>query len=500
MRFDLLSVFVRLGCVVCLTGISAARGQAETAAKILPDYAGIVLPPNIAPLNFKILESGQRYRVAIRGEAGTPIQIDTGNASIRIPSGPWHSLLAANAGKRLYVDMEVRGASGWKRFQTITNTVAAETIDGWLAYRVIRPLFNAYTEVGIFQRDLSSFEEKPALRGAAFDNGCVNCHTFLNHDPKTMAIHIRAGDSGNPMLLARNGSVVRVDRAFGYMSWHPSGRLIAYSSSQLSLRFHTFGETRDVYDAKSDLGVYRVDQNAIEIPPALARPERQEIWPTWSPDGKYLYFCSAEALPVERVKEVRYDLMRVSFNIDTGAWGEPETLVAASQMGLSAAEPRVSPDNRFVLFCMAKWGHFPVYQTNSDLYLYEVATRESRHLDINSAEADTWHCWSADGRWIVFSSKRRDGLFARPHFSWFDGAGHFSKPFILPQQDPSFYDSYTRTINVPELMDGPIAYTEAELAGAVNHPKQSLTPSADANAAGFSPSVGESDRPAALRK
>ena len=91
MRFDLLSVVVRVGCVVCLAGTSAARGQAETAAKISPDYAGIVLPPNIAPLNFKILESGDRYRVAIRGEAGTPIQIDTGNSGIRIPSGPWHS-------------------------------------------------------------------------------------------------------------------------------------------------------------------------------------------------------------------------------------------------------------------------------------------------------------------------------------------------------------------------------------------------------------------------
>lgn len=82
--------------------------------------------------------------------------------------------------------------------------------------------------------------------------------------------------------------------------------------------------------------------------------------------------------------------------------------------GLSAAQPRVSPDGRFLVCCLADYGNFPIYQPSSDLYMLDVGARQSRRLEINSEAADTWHCWSSNGRWLVFSSKRRDGLFARP--------------------------------------------------------------------------------------
>jgi dipeptidyl aminopeptidase/acylaminoacyl peptidase len=196
----------------------------------------------------------------------------------------------------------------------------------------------------------------------------------------------------------------------GYTSWHPSGRLIAYSANKLSLFYHTVGETRDVYDAESNLGIYRVDQNRVVVPPAIARPDRQETWPSWSPDGKYLYFCSGPVLPLDRYREIRYDLVRIAYDIDKDAWGEVETLVSATKTGLSATQPRVSPDGRFLLFCMCQYGHFPIYHPDADLYLLSLATGKLSRLDINSSEADTWHCWSSNGRWIVFSSKR-DQLF-----------------------------------------------------------------------------------------
>jgi hypothetical protein len=98
------------------------------------------------------------------------------------------------------------------------------------------------------------------------------------------------------------------------------------------------------------------------------------------------------------------------------------------------------------------YGSFPPYQPSSDLYLLDTQRSTCEPLPINSPQCDSWHCWSSNGRWFVFSSKRRDGLLAKPYFSYFDPAGKAHKPFVLPQQDPDFYESFTQNYNVPELL------------------------------------------------
>ena len=480
-----LSRLCALGVAALASVVSLAAGQADPAGaappppRILPDYSGVVLPPNIAPLNFRVEEPGSRYRVSIRSTQGQPILIQSRSPSIRIPPRLWRSLLQANRGAALWVEVQAREQTCWKTYGVITNRIAPDEIDGTLVYRLLKPLYSGYQHVGIYQRDLTCFVEQPVLRNQGFGGGCLNCHTFLNHGTDTFALHIRSQQKLNPLLLVQSNEVTRVDKTAGYMSWHPSGRLLAFSANQLSLFFHTVGETRDVFDANSDLGILRLDSNRVVHPPALARPDRQETWPAWSPDGRHLYFCSAPKLPVARFRQVRYDLMRVSYDLAQDRWGEPETLVAAADTGLSAAQPRVSPDGRWVLFCLAKYGNFPVYQPSSDLHLLDLTTRQTRRLDLNSDQADSWHCFSSNGRWIVFSSKRLDGLFARPHFSYFDPNGRLHKPFLLPQEDPAFYDSFLKTFNVPELVREPIRVPPATLGQAVFHPRRILAPTTD---------------------
>ena len=86
----------------------------------------------------------------------------------------------------------------------------------------------------------------------------------------------------------------------------------------------------------------------------------------------------------------------------------------------------------------------------------DLETREYWPLEINSAENDSYHSWSQDGRWIVFSSKRYNGMYSAPHFSYFDESGKFHKPFILPQKDPLFYESFLLNYNIPELLNSKI--------------------------------------------
>jgi dipeptidyl aminopeptidase/acylaminoacyl peptidase len=143
--------------------------------------------------------------------------------------------------------------------------------------------------------------------------------------------------------------------------------------------------------------------------------------------------------------------MRIGYDPVGHTWGKLETVISSADIGLSITEPRVSPDGRFLLFTAANYSQFPLYLSSCDLYLLDLRTGKWKRLEINSDKADSFHSWSSNSRWMVFSSKRMDGLFSRPYFSHIDTAGNVTKPFVLPQEDPAFYESCIETYNVPEF-------------------------------------------------
>ncbi len=455
--------------------------HAGRPARIDPDYAGCTIPPNIAPLSFVVKETGGEYRVRVYSEQGEGFVVSSRTAGIVIPAGKWKALLELNRGNKLYFDVYSRGEQGqWRRFGTITNEIAREDVDSYLAYRRLKPVHNVYTNMGTYQRNVSTYDETPVLLSNPDSRRCVNCHTFVNNNPDTMCLHVRGGEAGAAMILAREGTATKIDTrtsfnasAASYISWHPSGRLAAFSANELMQFHHAVGYSRDVFDHNSDLCLYLVDSNSVTSTPEISAPDRLETFPTWSPDGRYLYFCSAERLWEKGLRakkelplsyrRVRYDLMRISCDVAAESWGKLETLLSAKETGLSINEPRVSPDGRFLLFCMSEYGCFPVYQQSCDLYMMDLESGRHWRLEINSERSDSWHCWSSNSRWIVFASKRRDGLFGRTYFSYIDPDGRAHKPLLLPQQDPTFYDSFLDNFNAPELITKPIRVGQDEL-------------------------------------
>lgn len=459
-------------CYALFYGAPVIKTYASVARlpRIWPDYTATVIPPNMAPLDFRIEEPGKRYLVRFSGARGQPFEVWSRTGRVVIPAGAWKRLLEENRGGGLRFDVYVRAGDGhWSRYETITNTIAAEEIDGYLAYRLIDPVYSIWSVMGIYQRSLAGYDESLVLANGSFDNGCMNCHTFLRNGTATMAIQVRPGRVayGAGMLIVRNGAVTGVDTRTqfspspaAYLSWHPSGRVLAFSVNKVRQFFHgATAEVRDVMDLESDLGLLLVDSKTVTTTPSISMPDRLETYPTWSPDGLYLYLCSApllwsggDRLPPERYAEVRYDLMRISYDVEKGTWGEVETVLSARQTGKSITLPRISPDGRWLLFCMADYGCFPIHRESADLYMMDLGTGRYTRLEINSAQSDSWHSWSSNGRWIVFSSRRLDGLLARPYFSYVDQEGEAHKPFLLPQKDPDFYDGYLETYNLPELI------------------------------------------------
>ena len=461
-------------------GPSSATEELDPASRpprIRPDYSGTVVPANIAPLNFFISEEGSQYCVRIHSQEGPQIEVNSYSARIAIPQRRWRRLLKANLGKQVNFEILVRDKAGrWNRFETVTNTIAAEEIDGYLVYRRIHPGHNAWNRIGIYQRDLRSFDESLVLDNRYFSNGCLNCHAFCNNKTDKMLIGIRSAKYGSSAILAQDGKAMKIGTKFGYTAWHPSGRLAAYSVNQVNQLFHSAAsEVRDVIDLNSLLAYYLVDTGTAKTVPSLSKKDRLETYPTWSPDGRYLYFCSAplswsryDMIPPQ-YQEIKYDLVRISYDVDTDRWGELETVLSATDTGLSILLPRISPDGRRLVFCMCDYGCFPVYRATSDLYMIDLEAADQsgpskyRRLDINSDQSESWHSFSANSRWLAFSSKRGNGTFTRSYLAYVDREGKVHKPFVVPQKDPTYYDSCLWTYSVPELVTERVKITKEKL-------------------------------------
>jgi len=458
----------------------------DRRAKVQPDYAGTVIPPNIAPLNFIIHQDGSGYFVKIYSKRGNPIEIFSKTPKIVIPKRTWHKLLDLNRGRQLNMDVYVESGAGassskgenirWSRFQTLTARIAPEDIDTFLVYRKIRPGHGTWRTMGIYQRNLSSFDESTILNNGYFKHGCVNCHSFCGNRTEKMLIGIRSPVYRSSALLIEGDKVRKIGTKFGYTSWHPSGKVAAFSVNKVRQLFHSAAsEVRDVMDFDSLMAYYNVDSKTVKTTPNLAKKDRLETYPTWSADGRYLYFCSApvtwsdKTVVPESYDQIKYDLVRISYDIDRDQWGQLESVFSTKDTGLSILLPRVSPDGRWLLFCMCDYGCFPVYQHSSDLYMMdlEAATKtgeyKHRRLDINSDDSESWHSFSSNSRWIVFSSKRGSGVFTRTYIAYVDKSGKVHKPIRLPQKDPAYYDSCLWTYSVPELVTEPVRATKEKL-------------------------------------
>jgi hypothetical protein len=117
------------------------------------------------------------------------------------------------------------------------------------------------------------------------------------------------------------------------------------------------------------------------------------------------------------------------------------------------------------MFALAEYGVFHIWHRDADLWTIDLKTGEARNMEeINSPDVESYHSWSSNGRWVVFSSRRYDGNFTRPFFAHIDKDGRGTKPFELPCADPDYHRQFMRSYNVPEFMRGPVTIRPQEFA------------------------------------
>lgn len=459
----------RLYCLVILLAVLAGCTshpenvtEVDTLPAIYPDYIDVTIPTGIAPLNFSMADdSVTTIDVTIKGKDDKTIQANGSYADFDIDD--WHQLLEENKGGTLAVSVCAEKDGRWTRYRDFTINVSQEPLGEWgITYRRIPPSYEIYSHMGLFQRDLSNFEETVLIENRELNGTCLNCHTANRTNPDQYVFHAR-GDHG-ATIIHRNGKEeylkARNDSLGGamvYPYWHPGGRYCAFSTNKTSQMFHTANPKKriEVYDSSSDVFVYDTETQTIIRDTLIMKKYWAENTPAFSPDGKWLYFTTArrQVYPTDYDKE-KYSLCRVSFDETTGKIGtEVDTLVSADKTGKSITWPRLSYDGRFLMYTQADYGYFSIWHPEADLWLLDLESGETRAMDeVNSARAESFHNWSTNNRWFLFTSRRDDGLYTRVYLSYIDKQGKATKPFLLPQRNPKeFYQRLLYSYNTPDF-------------------------------------------------
>lgn len=446
--------------------------ESKDLPKIYPDYTNVTIPMNIAPLTFELDEVVDE--MIARYAVGDKELVFEGKAQPQMDD--WRVLTEKAKGGAMTVDVYARRADQWTHYKPFNIFVSPDSIDSYLSYRLIYPSFVDYKTLTISQRCLENYDESViydnVLCGLEKDRQCINCHSYQQYNPERMQFHARQNFGGT--IIAYDGHIKKVDMkndsilsAGVYPAWHPWLKLIVYSTNMTAQSFHTTHHNKiEVYDSESDLIAYDIDKG--EVTNLENDANELEVFPAWAPDGKTLYYCSAHfewkdsALTkvdeiIKRSQEIKYNIYRKRFNPETMAFGLRELVFSADSLNKSATLPRISPDGRYLMFALAEYGVFHIWHHDADLWLLDLQTGQARALqEINSPDTESYHSWSSNGKWVVFSSRRDDGTYTRPFFAHIDNNGHGTKPFELPSADPDYHRQFMRCYNIPEFMHGPV--------------------------------------------
>ena len=158
-----ISVFELMSCS------SEPKGLARMGKlpEIYPDYIGVTIPADIAPLNFNVKDDVfDRVDVVAFGSKGGEIRAKGKWADFDI--NEWHELTQQNQGGKITFTVRIERDGHWAQYDDFDVFVSNDRLDDWgLTYRRIKPGYEVGGDIGIYQRELSTFDGHPDGNGGA---------------------------------------------------------------------------------------------------------------------------------------------------------------------------------------------------------------------------------------------------------------------------------------------------------------------------------------------
>ena len=461
-----LSIFVAAAASLLLFSCAPVV-EVDSLPEIFPDYVGVTIPAGIAPMDFNLPEGFTKVRVEVKGSVEGSMK--GGGRWARFGIRGWKALTEANKGGSLTFSVCGKKDGKWMKFRDFKMEVSREPLEEFgITYRHIAPGYTTYSSIGIYQRDIHSFKEYPILTSTLLTSQCMGCHTPNRTSADCFMFHVRGAKGGT--YVRREGRsdwyVTKTDKTIGnvaYTYWHPTGDYYAGSIDPVRQCFWT-AKNRwiEVADLAADVVVVDARKDEILVSPQLTTKDYFEMQPAFSSDGRTIFFCRAKAKEVPKeIDDLRYDLCSIAFDPETGRVADTvNVVIPAADNGFSVTWPRPSFDGRYLIYCKADAGCFPIEHKEADLWLLDLRTGETRPLDeVNSQFSESYHSWSRNSKWFLFSTRRFDGLYGQVYFSCIGEDGRCTKPFLLPQRNPrDFYRRIPFSFNVPDFTSDKVKF------------------------------------------
>jgi tetratricopeptide (TPR) repeat protein len=303
---------------------------------------------------------------------------------------------------------------------------------------------------------------------------CINCHSFSS-DGKTLGMDMDGpqGDKGAYALVPTAKKVVvqqadvftwnkynREKNTFGLFSRvSPDGKYVvsAVDEEVHVVNYIDFRFLQTFYPTKSRIAFYDRKTGAVAALPGASDSVYVQCNPVWSADGKRVAFLRAKARPAWPASNspkaafandsletpIKYDLYQVPFN--GGMGGKAEPISGASNTGKSVSFPKYSPDGKWIVFVQAKNGL--LMRPDSRLYIIPAEGGKARELACNLPLMNSWHSFSPNSKWLVFSSKAFTP-FTQMFLTHIDETGSASPAILISNSTAS-----NRAVNIPEFVD-----------------------------------------------
>ena len=441
--------------------------------EIFPDYVGVTIPAGIAPMDFGMKDDAfTLVDVVATGSKGGELHVQGEYADFDVEE--WHDLTERNIGGQISFVVSALKNGRWTRYKSFVMNVSRHRLDDYgITYRRIAPGYECGGDIGIYQRDIHSFDEEPMFTVDAVPGQCMNCHTANRASADEFLMHVRGEKSGT--MLQQNGRQTWLNTKtdstkanMSYSYWHPSGNYIVSSVNTIFQAFFVGNKRRiEVYDLISDVLVYDVKKNELLLDNRLQTPDF-ETYPVFSADGTAIFFSTSKLcnVPVDYEK-MKYSLCKIGFDPANGTFGERvDTLLNAEALDKSFTFARPSFDGKWLMYNVMDCGNFPVNHKESDLWIMDLRNGNTRALkEVNSDDSESFHNWSSQSHWFVFSSRRIDGMYTNAYFACIGDDGKATKPFLLPQRNPKkHYRESLDSYNCPEFTKTKVCF-DARQAG-----------------------------------